>query len=141
MKKVLIICTGNSCRSQMAEGWIREFIDDKIHLFSAGTHPEPVNPIAVKVMEMASIDISYYQSNLIDDYLSLDLDYVITVCDSAKELCPTFPTAGKIIHQSFPDPAKAEGSAEQILSTYISVRDMLKSFCKDFVQTELRIMI
>ena len=141
MKKVLIVCTGNSCRSQMAEGWIREFAKDKVEVYSAGTHPEPVNPVAIKVMQSLCVDISQHQSNQIDEYLNLDLDYVITVCDSAKELCPTFPFASKVIHKSFPDPAKAKGTDEEVLVVYTKVRDMLKSFCKEFLQKELGISV
>lgn len=137
MKKILIVCTGNSCRSQMAEGWIREFAKDKVEVYSAGTHPEPVNPKAIKVMQSLCVDISQHQSNKIDEYLNLDIDYLITVCDSAKELCPTFPFASKVIHKSFPDPAKAKGTDEEVLVVYTRVRDMLKSFCKDFLQKEL----
>ena len=139
MKKVLIVCTGNSCRSQMAEGWIREFAKDKVEVYSAGTHPEPVNAVAIKVMQSLCVDISQHQSNLIDEYLNLDFDYVITVCDSAKELCPTFTSASKVIHKSFPDPAKAKGTDEEVLAVYTMVRDMLKSFCKEFLQKELGI--
>ena len=139
MKKVLIVCTGNSCRSQMAEGWIREFAKDKVEVYSAGTHPEPVNSVAIKVMQSLCVDISQHQSNLLDEYLNLDFDYVITVCDSAKELCPTFPSASKVIHKSFPDPAKAKGTDEEVLAVYKKVRDMLKSFCKEFLQKELGI--
>jgi len=141
MKKVLIVCTGNSCRSQMAEGWIREFAKDKVEVYSAGTHPEPVNAVAIKVMQSLCVDISQHQSNQIDEYLNLDLDYVITVCDSAKELCPTFPSASKVIHKSFPDPAKVKGSKNEVVLTYVKVRDMLKEFCKDFVQNELGISV
>ena len=139
MKKVLIVCTGNSCRSQMAEGWIRQFAKDKVEVYSAGTHPEPVNSVAIKVMQSLCVDISQHQSNLIDEYLNLDFDYVITVCDTAKELCPTFPSAGKVIHKSFPDPAKAKGTDEEVLAVYTKVRDMLNSFCKEFLQRELGI--
>lgn len=107
----------------------------RFEVFSAGTHPEPVNPIAIQVMQSVGIDISDYQSNLIDEYLEVGLDYVITVCDDAKELCPTFPTTAKIIHKSFPDPATAKGTDKEILSDYIKVRDMLRPFCKDFVES------
>ena len=139
MKKVLIVCTGNSCRSQMAEGWIRKFTTDKAKVFSAGTHPEKVNPLAIKVMQMECVDIACHQSNLVDDYLNMDLDYVITVCDDANEKCPHFSSTAKKIHKSFPDPAKAKGTKKEVVLTYVKVRDMLKEFCKDFVQNELGI--
>ena len=139
MKKVLIVCTGNSCRSQMAEGWIRKFTADKAQVFSAGTHPEKVNPLAIKVMQMECVDIAHHQSNLVDDYLNIDFDYVITVCDDANEKCPHFSSTAKKIHKSFPDPAKAKRVKNEIVLTYVKVRDMLKEFCKDFVQNELGI--
>lgn len=141
MKKVLIVCTGNSCRSQMAEGWIRKFTADKTQVFSAGTHPEKVNPLAIKVMQMECVDIAHHQSNLVDDYLNIDLDYVITVCDNANEKCPHFFHSGKKIYKCFPDPAKAKGTKNEVILTYMKVRDMLKEFCKDFVQNELGINV
>ena len=141
MKKVLIVCTGNSCRSQMAEGWIREFTFDKVQVFSAGTHPEEVNPFAIKVMQMECIDIAHHESNLVDDYLNINLDYVITVCDDANENCPHLSLTAKKIHKSFPDPAKAKGDKTQVILAYMKVRDMLKGFCKDFVQNELGISV
>ena len=141
MKKVLIVCTGNSCRSQMAEGWIRKFTSDKVQVFSAGTHPEEVNTFAIKVMQMKCVDIAHYESNLVDDYLNIHLDYVITVCDDANEKCPHFSFTAKKIHKSFPDPAKAKGAKNEVVLTYVKVRDMLKEFCKDFVQNELGISV
>ena len=139
MKKVLIVCTGNSCRSQMAEGWIRKFTSDKVQVFSAGTYPEKVNPFAIKVMQMEYVDIAHHESNLVDDYFNMNLDYVITVCDDANKNCPHFSSTAKKIHKSFPDPAKAKGDKTQVVLTYVKVRDMLKEFCKDFVQNELGI--
>ena len=141
MKKILIVCTGNSCRSQMAEAWMRKFAGDKAQVFSAGTHPEKVNSIAIKVMQMECIDISHHKSNLVDDYLNEELDYVITVCDDANENCPHLSSTAKKIHKSFPDPAKAKGDKTQVILAYVKVRDMLKGFCKDFVQNELGISV
>ena len=137
MGKVLIVCTGNSCRSQMAEGWFRKFAHDKFNFFSAGTHPEPVNPIAIKVMKSECINISHYQSNHINDFIKIDFDYIITVCDDAKKNCPVFLNSAKLVHKSFPDPAKAKGNKKDVLAVYVKVRDMLKSFCEEFVKTEL----
>ena len=141
MKKILIVCTGNSCRSQMAEAWMRKFAGDKAQVFSAGTHPEKVNPIAIKVMQMEYIDISHHKSNLVDDYLNEELDYVITVCDDANKKCPHFPSTAKKIHKRFPDPAKAKGTETEILKAYRDVRDSLKEFAMDFVENELDIYV
>ena len=120
---------------------MREFAKDKVEVYSAGTHPEPVNPMAIKVMQRLCIDISNHKSNQIEDYLELQLDYIITVCDSAKEICPTFTSAAKLIHKSFPDPAKAKGTDEEVFLVYVKVRDMLKSFCKNFVKNELEVIV
>ena len=141
MKKILVICTGNSCRSQMAEAWIRKYAGDKAQVFSAGTKPESVNTKAVHVMELAGLDISHHESNLVDEYINMDLDYVITVCDEANEICPYFPTVAKKIHHSFPDPAKAKGTETEILRQYLDVRDQLKEFAMDFAEKELGVTV
>ena len=141
MKKILVICTGNSCRSQMAEAWILKFAGDKVQVFSAGTHPEKVNPIAIKVMQMEYIDISHHKSNLVDNYLNEELDYVITVCDDANAKCPHFSSSAKRLHKGFPDPAKAKGTETEILKVYRDVRDSLKEFAMDFVENELDIYV
>lgn len=137
MLKILIICTGNSCRSQMAEGWMRKLTDDRLIIYSAGTHPEPVNPSAIKVMLMVSIDISKHKSNHIKDYVSVHFDYVITVCDNAYEICTNLYSAGKAIHRSIPDPAKAKGTQEQVDLVYVKVRDLIKEFAEEFIYDEL----
>ena len=137
MKKIIILCTGNSCRSQMAEGWIRKLTDHSLIIHSAGTNPEPVNPSAIKVMQMASIDISKHKSNHIDDYVNIHFDYVITVCDNACKISSNLYIKGKAIHRSFPDPAKAKGTQKQIDLVYLKVRDMIEEFAKEFVFDEL----
>ncbi|MBT6808981.1 MAG: arsenate reductase ArsC [Flavobacteriales bacterium] len=134
MKKVLILCTGNSCRSQMAEGWLRHFAPDNVQVYSAGTHPEGVNPHAIHVMQTAGIDISHHTSNKIDDYMDMDFDFVITVCDNAKERCPYFPTTSTKLHESFTDPANATGTDIDQLKVYIEVRDQLEGFFKRFAE-------
>ena len=139
MKKILIVCTGNSCRSQMAEAWIRKFASGGVQVFSAGTHPERVNTKAIHVMQLEGLDISNHKSNLVDEFIHMDLDYVITVCDDANERCPYFPTVAKKMHKSFPDPAKAKGTEKEILKVYKDVRDSLKEFAMDFVKKELGI--
>ena len=139
MKKILIVCTGNSCRSQMAEAWIRKFASGRVQVFSAGTHPERVNTKAIHVMQLEGLDISNHKSNLVDEFIHMDLDYVITVCDDANERCPYFSTVAKKMHKSFPDPAKAKGTEKEILKVYKDVRDSLKEFAMDFVKKELGI--
>ena len=136
MKKVLILCTGNSCRSQMAEGWLRHF-SPETQVYSAGTHPEGVNVHARHVMKVAGVDISNHTSNHVNDYMNMDFDYVITVCDNAKERCPYFPTIAEKVHESFPDPAGAKGTDVEVMKEYIKVRDMLKSYFKDFAINKL----
>lgn len=137
MKKVLILCTGNSCRSQMADGWLKHFTSpDKVEVYSAGTHPEKVNPYAVKVMSGSGIDISKNESNNVSEYEDIDFDFVLTVCDSAKELCPVFPSSN-VIHQSFPDPAKAKGTDEELIKVYSEVSNSLKIYIEKFVKKHL----
>jgi len=131
--KILIICTGNTCRSQMAEGFLKSF-DTKLEVYSAGTIAEgKVNPFAVKAMEEVGIDISFQTPESVDKYLDQSFDYVITVCDGAKEICPVF--TGKVlnkIHIGFDDPAKAGGKEEEVLPVYRTVRDQIKEQFYDF---------
>ena len=126
-KKILVICTGNSCRSQMAEGFLKSF-DKTLEVFSAGTHPaDKVNPNAVKVMNEIGIDISHHVPELVDNYIDQEWDYVITVCGGAKEVCPAF--VGKVknrLHIGFDDPADAVGSEEEVMAVYRRVRDEIK---------------
>ena len=132
-KRILILCTGNSCRSQMAEGFLKSF-DKNLEVFSAGTKPaEKVNPFAVKAMQEIGIDISNGVSENVDKYLSQSFDYVITVCDNAKETCPVF--IGNVKHQlhiGFDDPADAVGSEEEVMPVYRRVRDEIKNDFYDF---------
>ena len=138
-KKILILCTGNSCRSQMAEGFLKSF-DKNLEVFSAGTNPaEKVNPFAVKAMKELGIDISKGVAENVDKYLSQSFDYVITVCDNAKEICPVF--TGKVKHQlhiGFDDPADAVGTEEEIMPIYRRVRDEIKKDFYDFYLNELK---
>ena len=133
MNSLLIICTGNSCRSQMAHGFLNS-ISKNLDVFSAGTKPEPVNKYAVKVMSQIGIDISLYNSNNVNEYSSMSFDYIITVCDKAKVLCPVFSNSHQFIHKSFLDPADAKGTEDEIILQYIEVRDQLINFLKDFLQ-------
>lgn len=137
MKKVLILCTGNSCRSQLAEGFIRHFAGSKMLVYSAGVEIHGSNPKAVQIMAEYGIDISKHTSNHLDEYASIDFDYVITVCDHAKESCPYFPNRAEKIHQNFPDPAKATGTEAEIMQVFRSVSEQIKAFSADFVGTHL----
>ncbi|MET6997826.1 arsenate reductase ArsC [Chitinophaga defluvii] len=137
MKKVLVLCTGNSCRSQIAEGYLRYFAGDKAEVYSAGVETHGVNPRAIATMAEDGIDISKHTSNNINEYQGIDFDYVITVCDNAKERCPFFPTSARKLHENFPDPAKATGSEDEIMSEFRSVRQTIKDYTKDFVEQYL----
>lgn len=137
MKKVLVLCTGNSCRSQIAEGYLRHFAGDKAQVYSAGVETHGVNPRAIATMKEDEIDISHHTSNNIDDYYSIAFDFVITVCDNAKERCPFFPTKAKKFHHNFPDPAKAIGTEEEIMAQFREVRQMIKSYSQEFVAANL----
>ena len=137
MKKVLVLCTGNSCRSQIAEGYLRHFAGKNAEIYSAGIETHGVNPRAVATMKEDGIDISHHTSNNIDEYVGIDFDFVITVCDNAKERCPFFPTRAKKFHQNFPDPAKSTGTEEEILEQFREVREMIKEYSKDFIKDNL----
>jgi len=138
MKNVLVLCTGNSCRSQIAEGYLRYFGGDKINAYSAGIETHGVNPRAIEIMKRDGIDISQHTSNNINEYLDVDFDYVITVCDNAKESCPYFPTKAVKLHYNFPDPAKAKGTEEEIMNEFERVRDMIKKYTWDFVEANIK---
>ena len=137
MKKVLVLCTGNSCRSQIAEGYLHHFAENKAEIYSAGVETHGVNPKAIAIMREDEIDISNHTSNNIDEYVNIDFDFVITVCDNAKERCPFFPNKAKKIHQNFPDPAKVTGTDEEILNEFRKVRALIKDFCEKFVLENL----
>jgi arsenate reductase len=134
MKKILVLCTGNSCRSQIAEGYLRHFAGARAAIYSAGIETHGLNPKAVQVMAEDGIDIRNHTSNNVDEYTGIDFDYVITVCDNAKENCPYFPTKAKMFHQNFPDPAKATGRPEEILNEFRRVRDLIKAYSNAFVK-------
>jgi len=133
--KLLYLCTGNSCRSQMAEGWTRALKGDVIEAYSAGIETHGLNPNAVKVMAEAGIDITPQKSQHIDEFIDVKLDYVITVCDHAHENCPWFPADCEVLHVGFQDPprmakavAETGGSEEEQLDCYRAVRDQIKAF-------------
>jgi len=128
MKKVLVLCTGNSCRSQLAEGYLRKFAAGKAEVYSAGVETHGVNPRAIATMLEDGIDISNHTSNNILEYTGIEFDYVITVCDNAKERCPYFPSKAEKFHYNFPDPAKATGTEEEIAKEFASVREIIKKY-------------
>jgi arsenate reductase len=130
-KGVLFLCTGNSCRSQMAEGWARHMYGDTLEMCSAGTAPHGIDPRAVKVMAEMGVDIGNHASNHVNEYLDIPFDLIVTVCDSARELCPVFPGGGKTLHYSFDDPpflARAAKNEEEALIHYRQVRDEIREF-------------
>ena len=136
-KKILVLCTGNSCRSQIAEGYLQHFADNKADIYSAGVETHGVNPKAIATMQEDGIDISNQTSNNIDEYYDIDFDFVITVCDNAKERCPFFSTNAKKFHQNFPDPAKSTGTEEEIMEQFRKVRQQIKDYCRQFVTDNL----
>ena len=137
MKKILVLCTGNSCRSQIAEGFLRYFAKDKAEVYSAGVETHGVNPKAIAIMKEVGIDISSHTSNNIEEYRNIDFDFVLTVCDNAKERCPFFPTKAIKFHHNFPDPAKATGTADNILQSFRDVRQQIKEYCEIFIEDNL----
>ena len=132
-KRILILCTGNSCRSQMAEGFLKS-LDTDLEVFSAGTSPATrVHPRAIAVMKEARIDISTHSPKLVDQFLSLPFDYVVTVCDNAKEQCPVFSgTVKRRLHIGFDDPADAFGTDEEVMAEFRRVRDEIRDGFKKF---------
>ena len=137
MKNILVLCTGNSCRSQLAEGYLRHFAGDKANVYSAGVETHGLNPRAIATMKEDGIDISGHTSNNILEYTGVEFDYVITVCDNAKERCPFFPSNAQKFHYNFPDPAKATGTEAEIAKAFNEVRDMIKVYCINFVKDNL----
>jgi arsenate reductase (thioredoxin) len=129
MKKILILCTGNSARSQMAEGLLKHITQGKYVVYSAGTKPSTVRDEAIKVLAEIEIDISNNRSKSVDEFANIEIDYVLTVCDNAKETCPYFPAKTKVIHHSFDDPpAIGEADEEITLNVFRRVRDEIKTY-------------
>lgn len=138
MKNVLVLCTGNSCRSQIAEGYLRYFAGNKANIYSAGIETHGVNQKAIEIMKQDGIDISRHTSNHINEYLETEFDFVITVCDNAKENCPYFPAKAIKLHCNFPDPAKAKGTEEEIMKQFSQVRELIRNYVQNFVNENLR---
>ena len=137
-KNVLVLCTGNSCRSQLLHGYLAQELGERATVYSAGVEVHGLNPRAVRVMAEDGVDISHHTSNHVDEYAAVPFDYVITVCDHANEVCPVFPSSAKKLHYNFPDPAKATGSEEEIMAQFRRVRDQVKAYAHDFVQAQFQ---
>jgi arsenate reductase len=135
-QKVLILCTHNSSRSQMAEGLLRELSDGQMEVHSAGTEPSRVHPLAIKAMAERGLDITGHTSKHLGEFLDQSFDYVITVCDDANETCPVFPGPARRIHWSFPDPSAAQGSEEERLAVYRTVRDSIEDRLTEWLVSE-----
>lgn len=135
--RVLFICTGNACRSQMAEGRLRHLAGDRFEVFSAGTHPWYVHPLAIEVMREQGIDISGHHSKSVDEFAEQYFDYVITTCDNARDFCPIFPGNHERIHWSIDDPIYAQGGREERLEEFRRVRDEIAARIEGFVEQTL----
>lgn len=145
MKNILVLCTGNRCRSQMAEGWIRHFAAMQagdaapaLQVASAGVKPSQVHPLAIKVMAEAGVTLDGQTSKHVDQYLGQPFDLVVTVCDSARETCPTLPGAKRTLHHGFEDPDKATGTEDEILTVFRRVRDEIRDWAKELTKVELK---
>ena len=138
MKKVFVLCTGNSCRSQMMHGFLNDMTDNSIEIYSAGIETHGINPFAQKYLnEIEGIDISSHTSNLIEEYDDVTFDYIITVCDNAKERCPIFPSSAKQFHHNFTDPSKVKGNEDDIKLAFAKTIAEIKSYSKSFVKENL----
>lgn len=138
MINILVLCTGNSCRSQIAHGYLEHFTDGrKVKVYSAGVETHGVNPKAIAIMKEDGIDISQNTSNNVEEYTNISFDYILTVCDNAKERCPFFPSTAQKIHFNFPDPAKFIGNEEETNSEFRRVREMIKEYCRKFVEDNI----
>jgi len=135
---MLVLCTGNSCRSQMAEGYLRKFANSSDEVYSAGIEAHGLNPKAVTSMARDGVDISGQKSTLVDEYAAMVFDLILTVCDNAQENCPVFPSKDGATtvrhHHSFSDPAKAQGTPEEIQAAFDSVRDQIRDYCRELIQ-------
>lgn len=132
--RILVLCTGNSCRSQMAEGYLRHFLGERAEVRSAGVEAHGMNARAVAVMKEDGVPLSGQFSKTVEAISAQEFDHVITVCDSARERCPWFPSSAKRWHQDFPDPAKAIGTEEEIMTRFREARDLIKAYCRSFAQ-------
>ncbi len=134
MMNILVLCTGNSCRSQIMHGILATMLVGKANIYSAGVETHGVNPKAIATLAEIGIVISHHTSNNIDEYIGIDFEYIITVCDNAKQRCPIFPSKAKKLHHNFPDPAKYKGTDEEIKIEFARVRDMIKEYSEEFIK-------
>ena len=135
-KNILVLCTGNSCRSQLLHGYLEQLLGDRAVVYSAGIETHGLNPRAVRVMAEDGVDITHHTSNHVDEYTAVPFDYILTVCDHANEACPIFPSTAIKLHHNFPDPAKATGTDEEIMQQFRAVRDQVKAYAQDFVRAQ-----
>lgn len=133
---ILVLCTGNSCRSQMAHGYLNALAKGAHQIYSAGIETHGLNQKAVKVMMEDGVDISAHTSNHVNEYANINFDIILTVCDHARENCPYIPGQAKRFHFNFPDPAKAQGNEEEVMQQFRSTRDMIKSYCEKLMAEE-----
>ena len=138
-KNILVLCTGNSCRSQMAHGYLHAMSNGQADVYSAGIETHGLNPGAVNIMKEDGIDITGHTSNHVDEYAGIEWDFIITVCDHARENCPFIPAKNALrIHRNFSDPSKVEGTPEEIHAAFERTREEIKDFCKNFLEKEFR---
>jgi len=138
MKNILVLCTGNSCRSQMAHGYLQKYAEDKAIIYSAGIETHGLNPGAVSTMAADGIDISAHTSNHVDEYAKVDFNFIITVCDHANENCPFIPSKNATrLHHNFSDPSKITGSELEITTAFIKTREEIKEYCRNFIDDNL----
>ncbi len=136
MEKILFLCTGNSCRSQMAEGFLRYLAGNEFQVYSAGVEPSTINPLAVMVMAEIGIDISNHKSKSVQEFLNEQFAYVITVCDHARQICPLFPGKHQKLHWNIEDPANAKGNKEEKLIIFRKIRDDIKDNILEFIKNK-----
>lgn len=129
---ILVLCTGNSCRSQLLHGYLRQLLGERAAVYSAGVETHGLNPRAVRVMAEDGVDIAHHTSNHVDEYAQVPFDYVLTVCDHAQEACPVVPAAAQKLHHDFPDPARANGSEAEVMQQFRAVRDQVKAYARQF---------
>jgi arsenate reductase len=132
--RILVLCTGNSCRSQMAHGYLEQMGGDKVEVYSAGVETHGLNPGAIAIMAEDGLNIAHHTSNHVDEYKQIEFDHVITVCDHARERCPWFPSIAMLHHENFPDPAKATGTDAEVKQAFEHTRNLIKVWCASFVQ-------
>ena len=135
--RILVICTGNRARSQMAHGWLNSLGGQQVEVASAGVEPKGVHPLAIRAMAEVGIDISAHTSDYVDSYLGQDFDLVLTVCDSARERCPVFPGAKRVLHRDFEDPDRPDLNASELNALFCRIRDEIGDYAHELLATEL----